>query len=458
MKDNKKEEEALRDFFVGLGQFSRWVLNSCLDFPLVWFSLIGVGVSLWLFLGEHWFFSGLVVVITAGGVVWLRPLLGNFYLRRKARRLTIRVMRKSLYREEDGMDASRFLKVRRTPTAGVFRLEMATPIGRSDTDVMALMPDIAAALRLENVLDLDDDPRAGVVAVMLCFTSPLVSDLDASQAEVLNLSEQQRNDPFHWLTVGVDGGGRPFALPLFLLEGGSVRTLTAGMSGSGKSSIVRQQLLQATLNPNITVVVVDGKGSEFADFGPHIEKYASNKAEFFEVLRFLEDEVRRRGEELRRNKLQQTTRLSNSWNHHDDGKFLLWVWDEIGVILAGLTAKENVEVQARLYGVLSVARSLGIAVILSSQTFRSDILDTKTRDNCFDLAIAFRTTSPQESQYLGFSLEDDIRPDKIRGEVLPSGRTSSVGQFATQGIRRTYGKSFFITDNQIRQELTKWGL
>jgi hypothetical protein len=100
-----------------------------------------------------------------------------------------------------------------------------------------------------------------------------------------------------------------------------------------------------------------------------------------------------------------------------------------------------------------VARSLGIAVILSSQTFRSDILDTKTRDNCFDVAIGFKTNNAQESQYLGFSLEDDIRPDKIKGRVMVTGRTSSVGQFATAGIRKTYVTSFFISDNQIREKL-----
>lgn len=447
------EDEAIKEFLTAIGLFVRWLFNSILDFPLVWLAIINGAVCVWFYNKSDLVSAVLVALATGVGVVFMRKPMRNEYLRRKARRRTIRVMRKSFYKSEDGVDASRFIKVKRTPMKDVFRLNLKTPIGRSDKDVMGLMPDIEASLRLQKVIEIDDDPRAGVVSVMVCFVSPLDTDLDGSQAEVLNLSSVDRSNPYHWLSVGVDATGEPFQLPLFLEEGGSVRQLTSGMSGAGKSSIVRQQLLQATLNPFIDVVIVDGKGSEFADFETHVQKYATTKAEFFDVLRLLETEVKRRGELLRQNKLSQHGRLSNSWNNTDDGNFLLWVWDELGVILAGLTTKEAIEVQSRLYGVLSVARSLGIATILSSQTFRADLLDTKTRDNCFDVVIGFRSNSPQESQYLGFTLDDDIRPDKIKGKYLRTGRTDSVGQFATKGIRNTYGKSFFITDDQIRAKL-----
>lgn len=458
MNKQNNDDEAITEFFIAIGLFIRWLFNSLWDFPLVWLATVNTAIAFWFFYHEDHLVALLIAVATCSAILLLRKPMRNEYLRRKARRRTIRVMRKSFYRPEDDVDASRYIKVKNTPMKGVFRLNLKTPIGRSDKDVMSLMPDIEASLRVQKIIEVDDDPRAGVVSVMLCFVSPLDADLDGSQAEVLNLTELDRNDPFHWLKVGVDATGNPFELPLFLEEGGSVRQLTSGMSGAGKSSIVRQQLLQATLNKHVDVVVVDGKGSEFADFEPHIEMYASTKAGFFDVLRFLEAEVKRRGELLRHHKLTQQHRFSNSWNHHDDGNFLLWVWDELGVILAGLSTKEGIEVQSRLYGVLSVARSLGIATILSSQTFRADLLDTKTRDNCFDAVIGFRTNTPQESQYLGFSLEDDIRPDKIKGNYLKSGRTESVGQFATRGIKNTYGKSYFISDEQIRNCLQRLNL
>lgn len=449
------DDEAIKDFLTGVGRFVRWLFNAFLDFPLA-FVEMGIAITAWAFFADGQHLLALTVAIVGTGLVMLiKPKMTNEYLRRKARRKTLAVMRKSFYRLEDGLDASRFIRVKRTRMKGVFHLKLKTPTGRSDKDVMSLMPDIAAALRLQTILEVDDDPRAGVVVVVLGLISPLDADLDGSQAQVLNLTSAQQNDPYLWLEVGVDATGHPFSLPLFLEEGGSVRSLHAGTSGAGKSSIVRQQLLQATLNPFIDVVVVDGKGSEFGDFEPHISMYATNKAQFFDALRFLEEEVKRRGQVLNENKRQAWERFSNSWNNFDDGNFLLFVWDEIGVILAGLPMKETVEVQSRLYGVFSVARSLGIAVILSSQTFRADILDTKTRDNCFDLAIGFKTNSPQESNYLGFTLEDEIRPDKITAKLMKSGRTSSVGQFATRGIRNTYAKSFYITDNQIRNELPR---
>lgn len=447
------DDEAIKEFLTGVGQSIRWLFNLFLDFPLVfvWLGIVAFAYS--KFQAKQDFFAWVLLVAGTAAVLFLVPKFGNEYLRRRARRKTLAVMRKSIYRHEDGIDASRFIKVKRTPMKGVFRLELKTPIGRSDKDVMALMPSIKSASKLQEILELDDDPRAGTVAVILGHISPLNADLDASQAQVLNLTPVERSDPYLWLEVGVDAAGRPFSLPLFLEEGGSVRSLHAGTSGAGKSSIVRQQLLQATLNPFIDVVIVDGKGSEFADFEPYTSMFARSRSEFFEVLRFLEGEVKRRADELRENKLQAWERFSNSWNNTDDGNFLLFVWDEIGVILAGLPTREAIEVQQRLYGVFSVARSLGIAVILSSQTFRSDLLDTKTRDNCFDAAVGFKTNSPQESQYLGFSLDDDIRPDKITGKLMKSGRTSSVGQFAIRGLHKTYGKSFYISDEQIRREL-----
>lgn len=450
----KTDDEAIKEFLTEVGQSVRWLFNCFLDFPLV-FVQLGIVIVGWVgFLNQQYFWALFMVIAGTGAVLLIKPRLANEYLRRKARRKTLAIMTKSFYRPEDGLDASRFIKVKRTKMKGVFHLQLKTPLGRCDKDVMSLMPGIAAALRLQTILEVDEDPRAGVVVVVLGLISPLDADLDGSQAQVLNLTPHQQQDPYLWLEVGVDASGRLFSLPLFLEETGSVRSLHAGNSGAGKSSIVRQQLLQASLNPYIDVAIVDGKGSEFGDFEEHSLIYAKNRAEFFDVLRFLEDEVKRRGEVLNANKRQTWERFSNSWNNYDDGNFLLFVWDEIGIILGGLSAKETMEVQSRLYGVLSVARSLGIAAIFSSQTFRSDILDTKTRDNCFDLAIGFKTNSPQESNYLGFSLEEDIRPDKIKGKLLETGRTSSVGQFASRGIRSAYGKSFFISDKEIRNKLS----
>lgn len=453
MNNKRNDDEAIKEFLTGVGQSIRWLFNFVLDFPLLVLEL-GIILIAWAgFTNKQYLFAFLVAIAGTGLVLLLKPKLKNEYLRRKARRKTLAVMKKSYYKPEDGLDAARYIRVKRTPMKGVFRLELRTPLGRTDKQILAIVAEVSAALRLQKVLELDDDPRAGVVAVVLGLISPLDVHLEASKAPVLNLSAADRSNPYFWLPVGVDATGAPFTLPLFLQEGGAVRSLHAGTSGAGKSSIVRQQLLQATLNPYIDVVVVDGKGSEFPDFEKHISMYATDRAGFFDALRYLESEVKRRAQVLRHNKLEGWDRLSNSWNHEDDGNYLFFLWDELGVILGGMPMKEAMEVQSRLYGVFSVARSLGISVLLSSQTFRADTLDTRTRDNCFDVAVGFKTNSPQESQYLGFSLEDEIRPDKISGQVLEKGNTSSVGQFATKGIRRTYGKSFYITDEQIRNQL-----
>ena len=448
-----QEDERLEQFLQEAWLWLKQIVIAHIDFPLVF-------MGIWLAIGIAFNFNSLGLITSVfigflyiGVVIYLMPRLKKHHYRRKARRRLLKVMGATLYKPEDGLNASRALKVRNGKFVGTVRAEISTPLGRSDDDVMSMLKSVESALRLERSITIDDDPRKGVVSVLLCFVSPLDNDLDSSTAPILHLTPEEVSDPYHWLPVGIDEEGKPFEFPLFLKEGGSVRNLTSGMSGAGKGSIVKQQLLQATLNPKIDVVIVDGKGSEFHEFESHANKYASDKVGFFEVLRYLEDEVRRRSLKLKLNKLQGKKRTSSSWNSEDDGNFLVWVWDELGIILAGLSSKEQLEVQQRLYGVLSVARSLGIAAILSSQTFRSDLLDTKIRDNCFDLLVGFRVQTLQESTYIGFSNLDRIRPDLIGGKLLKEGKSSTAGQFASKGIRNSYGKSYNLTDEQIRTAL-----
>jgi hypothetical protein len=247
--------------------------------------------------------------------------------------------------------------------------------------------------------------------------------------------------------------GSGFEFPLFLEEGGSVRQMCAGTSGSGKSSIFKQQLLQAILCPTIEVIVMDGKQTEFGLFEPYADKFGRSVKDFWAQLNYLKSEVDRRGKVLNENKLSQEDRFSLSWNHIDDGPFILWFWDELGYVLNFMKGAEKQEAYEKLYAVLSVARSLGIGAVFSSQTFKTTILPSDVRDNCFDLTLGFKMTTLQEASYLGFEPGEEVNPSKIGGRMLKAGRWSLAGTFAARGLGNAFGRSYYVSDKQLKHAL-----
>jgi hypothetical protein len=363
------------------------------------------------------------------------------------------VMERTLW-DEEGMKPKRYVRVSRTEMLNVYKADFFTPMGQPDKAVLDVMPVFTSGLMLSSYIHLpDENPNDGVVSLLLCRRDPLLSVLDSSKAPVLHLTEEEKRNPFHWLPIGVDAMGSGFEVPLFLEEGGSVRQMCAGASGSGKSSIIKQQLLQAILCPSIEVIIMDGKQSEFGLFEPYADKFGRSVKDFWAQLNYLKSEIDRRGKVLNQNKLTQEDRFSLSWNHIDDGPFIVWFWDELGAVLNSMKGAEKQEAYEKLYAVLSVARSLGIGAVFSSQTFKTTILPSDIRDNTFDLALSFKVNTPQEASYLGFEPGEEVNPSKIGGRMLKSGRFSTVGTFATVGLANAFGRSYYVSDRQLRHAL-----
>ena len=438
-----------------IGSLIRFVFSLHVRYPLYLLTFYTV-LIIWPAIQNGQYWVALVLSIPTM-LAWrfLREPLARLQARRNYTAWVVEVMEETLWKD---VKAKKFVKVSRTPMPAVMKVELSTPVGQDDSAIIKLLPKFRSSLRLaETIILADESPYDGVVTVLFCQKSPLKNIPDGDSSPVLHLSETEKRDPYLWLPVGVDATGGAYEVPLFLKEGGSVRQLCAGASGSGKSSIVRQQLLQAVLNPNIDVAIFDGKqGAEFFLFRDYVQQWGdnSNPKDFWESLRFIESEIKRRGGVLRENKLSQSDRTSSAWNSTDDGNFLLWVWDEIGATMSQFDTKEKHEAQQRLYGVLSVARSLGVGVIISSQTFKSDLLPTQIRDNCFDVSLGFKMNSAQEASYIGFDPADEISPASIQGNMLKSGTYDSVGTFAMKGIdRNAFGRSYYISDKHIRNAL-----
>lgn len=368
--------------------------------------------------------------------------------------IVIRIVRENMRNFYDGVSVNKSIKLVKTPVSGSYRIDFITPDHVDDAALMKKIPMIASTLKSVRYTPMDLDEREGYITVLFSDSDPLEEHLDGADAPVLNMTEDEREDPYQWLGVGVNAFGELAEIPTYTPEGAN-RNLTQGDSGAGKNSIARQRVLKNTLCPFVDVYICDGKGgSEFAPFKDYVTHYATDKKSFFEQLRLLEEEVARRSETLAENIKSQHNRWSESWNIYDDGNLVYWTWDELGRILGMMSLKEQMEVNQRLFGIASVGRSLGIGMDFISQTFRNDILETKVRDNCFNMATGFKSSDIRESVYIGFGADDEVRPDLIKGKLLKSGRTSTVGQFALRGVGGSwYGKAYYITNQQCIQAL-----
>lgn len=436
--------------------------------PLTWMFALHrkfpkVLAVLWLILfcliclvNENWVMLAFWLIVPA----FLYKLLGSLMKSRSDAKAfkaqIIQVMEATLWDPERDGKTKYYLNLTKANFPGGWRATFRTPLGHSDEAVMKIIPQLSSALALSDVLPMPDaDEFDGLVTLVLCAeASPLKTVLNSEDAHVFHLTAEEQHDPYLWLNIGRDSFGEDYGVPMFLAEGGAVRQLCNGMSGSGKSSIVRQQLMFAIMNKHIDVAITDGKGSEFGQFKDLVQSFTAQPSpkDFFAQLKFLEGEKERRAKLLMENKNSNPDRHAESWNHHDDGNFLLWVWDEVGAVMGTMSSTQRAEVQQRLYAVLSVARSLGMAVIICSQTFKADILSTQIRDNCFDVSLGFQVATPQEAVYVGFEHDAEVNPSKIKGHMLRSGRTDSAGTFAMRGIDRdAYGRSYFINSKQLTE-------
>jgi hypothetical protein len=337
-----------------------------------------------------------------------------------------------------------------------------TPTGHADSDFNGLIEVFTAQMGLISTESLDDDPTNGYVDFLFVKVNPLEAHLARGTAPVLFLTEEQRNDPYYWLPVAINQRGQYMDIPLFLPDG-SVRGMHAGQSGTGKSGVFWQLILFALKNKFIDVWVSDGKGgAELSWAKPYAQKFASNAEGQFAILEALEAEVKRRAEIYAINMAKGVERHADSWNHIDDGNFLLWAWDEIAALISAMTIldpKRAKDFWPRLAGVLTVARSLGIGFIFSSQTFRNEVIPISITKTSFSYGLGYQLSDAFESGYLGFTSDMAATPDKLNGHMISTGDMrgtySSVGQFATRGIHKGFGKSFYMKQSDLVNELNR---
>lgn len=457
-----RPDDPLAALFVGFFTVFLWKIPKALYIshrrhPLIW-AAIWTFLTSWILINLNLGIIALLLILSVGTLFVLnRQKIRARVEAKKYRKKLTNLMKATLWQDCPDSLVEASLHVRETDSPMVKNIVMVNPSHTSDQQVIdAVQGRLTSTLKAyRSTVDHDDSPNDGRVTFRVLSDNPLASSL-SGPAPVLSLTKAALDNPYSWLNVGISEDGSPAKIPLYLKEGGAVRALHSGTSGSGKSSVFTQLLLKAVLCPYIETCLIDGKGgSEFPLFKNHVERYAVDAKDFWEVINYLNSECDRRSALLAEHKLTQTGRLSDAWSHLDDGPLIAFFWDEMG-FLGGMSPSQQSEAQRKIFQIVSRCRSLGISVTISSQSFRSDLLDTSSRNN-FDARLGY-SNSRQEALYLGFSIASDneISPANIGGSLLPSGKLSTVGVFAMSGLGADiYSRSYYMSQEQIKDRLTK---
>jgi len=159
--------------------------------------------------------------------------------------------------------------------------------------------------------------------------------------------------------------------------------LISGVTGGGKSNLINMILQSLFCFDNNVVCIL-------VDFKYEIEMYkyskfrncvtVSNQKEFKKILDLLFEEMKDRAEILKKNNVSDI----NQYNKRFSSKkmpFIILVIDEIGDLKLDKekSKDDNTTVIDKLKKLLTIARALGISVVMATQTPSGEILDTDIR-------------------------------------------------------------------------------
>lgn len=203
---------------------------------------------------------------------------------------------------------------------------------------------------------------------------------------------------------------------------------TWGASGSGKSTVLIAILLQLVSNSTI-VFIVDGK-NEFASFERFVSKVAVENSEIMGLLKHVLSIVKQRQcliakEVLKTNRIGLTAK--------DIGLSPVVVMaDEVASVLATFTSKEKKEVVSALMQIAQKGRSVGVFLIIASQSPATDVLPSAIREQ-FATKILLGTASG-DIQRMAF------------GEAITSGDVEKFQGFYFEDGQTVTPQRFFVPD------------
>lgn len=165
-----------------------------------------------------------------------------------------------------------------------------------------------------------------------------------------------------------------------------------GLTGAGKSEWLRFVIKQLAVRRDTALLLGDGKMDEFPAWKPRASCLALGPAACREMVEWVADETVRRYSAL--------VDLEH-WNPRTfrvgvDGPHLVVVLDEVHTLFKGKAAGAFVE---KFHDVLTMARAVGVTVILATQRPSAGTIPPDIRDNT-TISVGFRTRNHIHTEML----------------------------------------------------------
>jgi FtsK/SpoIIIE family len=261
------------------------------------------------------------------------------------------------------------------------RLLVRLPAGSFTAALAEAAEQVAVIMDVREVRVARDADRASLARVTVVRRDPL----HGAPPLAWPWLEQARCSLWQPVPVGVDEDGHSVTITL-----PEHHVLLGGESGAGKSGGLALLLAAAALDPNVQLILFDGKLVELACWAGIADgSVGPDLAEAVAVLQEVQAELDRRLVTLlanRRRKLSPTLGLP----------LLLVVVDELAFYVAGPDRKLAAEFAARLRDLVARGRAAGVIVLAATQKPSHEIIPTGLRD-LFGFRWAFRCLTPQAS-------------------------------------------------------------
>ncbi|MGE3448699.1 MAG: FtsK/SpoIIIE domain-containing protein [Microbacteriaceae bacterium] len=205
-------------------------------------------------------------------------------------------------------------------------------------------------------------------------------------------------DDHDGLRVGVDAfNGRPLRWPL-----GHTHMLIAGVTGSGKSTVLRGLLSHAAARPDIVVVGIDLKAVELAPWAPRLSALAVEHPDARALLHVVVDELRGRRDVLR---ARRATSWDPAW-----GPWIVVAVDELAEVLEPASSSKAhkdlaVDCIASLVSIARLGRALGVLIVGATQRPDAETMTGQMRSQ-FDTIVGLRVRRPEDSRIIAAGAAD----------------------------------------------------
>jgi DNA segregation ATPase FtsK/SpoIIIE-like protein len=307
-------------------------------------------------------------------------------------------------------------------------MHVSLPVGQTAIDLEHCAEAIAVAMSLRDVKVTRDPANARNVAVRLIHADPL-----GETAPPWPMLSRQTSSIWSPVPVGVDEDGRPVVMQLI-----ERNVLIGGEPGAGKSSALALLTAAAALDPNVELVLFDGKLVELACWaGSAKHSVGPNVGQAVDVLGQMVSDLDARYSALLANRQRRVT-------PQDDIPVRVLVFDELAHYFLAAERAERASFERLLRDLVARGRAAGVIVLAATQKPQHDVIPTAVRD-LFAVRWAMRCTTPQASDTI---LGSGWAASGYRACDVPMS-SPGVGLLLHEGATPVRMRSHLLTDNDL---------